>query len=140
MRPVGGYTLGRVWADALRPDASAARFGVGTLTFKLLFTEAKPAQVSYLAGSKKWDANIRPASGKPVEMRLLQLDFAVRDARADQTTGWVFGTFMYMAPAGSGENTAFDWANMVPVGITWGRILPCLAMISHTGPSLRRGG
>ena len=48
-------------------------------------------------------------------MRLLQVDVAVRDARATKT-GWVFATFVYdktmTAPT--------PWAKLRPVGLMWG--------------------
>lgn len=113
----GGYTLGRVWANPAAPGGSAARFPVGTVGFKLLFTEAPPTQVSYLQGSKIWRAKIDPNAGAK-DMRLLQIDVAVRDARANGTTGWVFGTLMYFNQ--DPNVTQFAWENVIPVTVTWG--------------------
>ncbi|KAL3451160.1 hypothetical protein BJX65DRAFT_304562 [Aspergillus insuetus] len=48
------------------------------------------------------------------DLRLLQVDFAVRDDRAP--IGWVFGTFMY---AGT-RNEDNAWDRIIPVGIMWG--------------------
>jgi hypothetical protein len=49
------------------------------------------------------------------EMDVL-VDVAVRDARADSTTGWVFGTFVYNGQAPG----ATVWDRLVPVGAMWG--------------------
>jgi len=49
-------------------------------------------------------------------MRLLQLDIAVKDRRARSTTGWVFGTFAWIGPP-KGDGL-FD--NLVPVSLQWG--------------------
>jgi len=58
----GGYTLGQVWRNPEDPDlrATDARyrggFPVGTVIFKLLFTDASVAEVPYLANPIEWDA------------------------------------------------------------------------------------
>jgi hypothetical protein len=117
--PRGGYTIGRVWKDPARPDPSKAKFPLHTVSCKLLFTTAPVAQAPFLAGSLEWQADINRAtgSGPRPTLRLLQLDIAVRDARANSTTGWVFGTFQYEKAA----STSSDWwEHMVPVGLMWG--------------------
>jgi hypothetical protein len=49
-------------------------------------------------------------------MRLLQFDIAVRDSRADATTGSVFGTFVF-----DGRLPGQDaWRKLQPVGLMWG--------------------
>jgi hypothetical protein len=68
-----------------------------------------------------WKADIgrdaqAPDGPNVPEMRLLQIDVAVRDARAADTTGWVFGTFIYNGDAAGA--TPYD--RMVPVGLMWG--------------------
>lgn len=113
----GGYTLDQVWKDPLRPDAKAARFPYGTVGFKLLYTAATPEIVPYLQGSKVWKAQLRQGAAL-TDMRLLQVDIAVRDKRADNLTGWVFGTFMYYDPTHSLDE--FSWDNVIPVTLTWG--------------------
>lgn len=116
--PRGGYTLGRVWQDPGAPNPAVAKFPVGTVSAKLIFTEAPVSQVPYLAGSVEWQADIHRASGtgpRPT-LRLLQVDVAVRDSRADSTTGWVFGTFIYDANAPG----ATPWDRLAPVGLMWG--------------------
>ena len=116
--PVGGHILGRVWRDHDVPDPAAARFPDGSVAFKLLFTEATVAEVPFLTGTVEWDADVdraRNTAPRP-KLRLLQIDIAVRDTRANATTGWIFGTFIYNGNAPG----ATPWARMVPVGIQWG--------------------
>lgn len=116
---LGGWTIGQVWKDHENPDASAAIFAEGTVAVKLLFTTATVAQVPYLANAFEWDGNV-VLSGQSTrsvqKVRLLQIDIAVRDSRANLTTGWVFGTFSYDSTASG--NT--PWARMRPVGLMWG--------------------
>lgn len=123
--PPGGYTVGRVWRDPEAPDPGAARFPEGTVTIKLLFTQASPEQVPYLKGAKEWQAYIyettviptNPLGKRNVQtLRLMQVDIAVRDSRASATTGWVFGTFVYNGTL-PGKS---PWDRLVPVGLTWG--------------------
>ncbi|HEX7182510.1 MAG TPA: hypothetical protein VF756_11750 [Thermoanaerobaculia bacterium] len=128
--PAGGYTIGQVWHTGL-PDLSKARFPTGTVAVKLLFTEADDQQVPFLRGTFKWKGMIH-APGLNVKnerqekmLRLLQLDIAVRDSRANEETGWVFGTFVYDKGAEFDDNswrkTVPDpWDKMVPVGLMWG--------------------
>lgn len=127
--PAGGVTLGEIWGDGTQPPVPAkARFPVGTVVAKLLFTHATETEVPMLAGAPRWQANVHdPAKldtrGCPeeidrvaAEVRLLQLDVAVRDKDANSTTGWVFGTFVYNG-ALSGSD---PWAKLEPVGLMWG--------------------
>ncbi len=115
----GGFTIGRVWRDPENPDASAARFPEGTVAIKLLFTTATVSEVPYLRNAFRWRAHLARATGSGREIqtaRLLQIDVAVRDSRADDTTGWVFGTFSYDGNA-PGQT---PWERMVPIGVMWG--------------------
>jgi hypothetical protein len=117
--PRGGYTTGRVWANETRPDPRRARFPLHTVSCKLLFTTATVTEVPFLDGSLEWEADINRANGtgpRP-KLRLLQVDVAVRDKRADSTTGWVFGTFQYEKAASASANW---WEHLVPVGLMWG--------------------
>jgi hypothetical protein len=123
--PPAGYTIGRVWRDAEKPDAGAAMFPEGSVGVKLLFTAATVDQVPFLANTREWKAFIYRDIASPADaampraittLRLLQVDIAVRDRRADSTTGWVLGTFMYNARA-RGETV---WDRMQPVGLMWG--------------------
>lgn len=115
----GGFTLGQVWADPNKPKPDAALFPVGTVSAKLLFTTATVAEVPYLRNAVRWRAHVTgPGSGTRAirTVRLLQMDIAVRDSRADSTTGWVFGTFVYDGNAPG----ATPWQRMVPLGLMWG--------------------
>jgi hypothetical protein len=130
--PVGGFTLGRIWAPVSagtgKPDMNGLPFLEGTVAAKLLYTEATDVEVPLLAGAPEVQANINvrsnpadpncPANTEPREpasLRLLQLDVAVRDSRATET-GWVFGTFVY-----DGRLPVTDpWAKIKPVGLMWG--------------------
>jgi hypothetical protein len=116
--PRGGYTIGRVWRNQNSPDPSVAKFPIGAVSVKLIFTEAPVAEVPYLAGSVEWQADINRANnaGARPTLRLLQMDVAVRDSRASSTTGWVFGTFVYDSSAAG----ATPWDKLVPVGLMWG--------------------
>jgi hypothetical protein len=137
----GGYTLGKVWNNRDNPDASAAKFPEGTMAVKLLFTSAPVTEVPWLDGSPEWDADIyegdtvpsdsrcasAPASSparSPQKVRLLQVDVAVKDSRANPLTGWVFGTFVFQANQPQPELVAFGarggWRELAPVGLMWG--------------------
>ncbi len=117
----GAYTFGKVWADTNHLQIDSVVFPEHTVTAKLLFTAASPDEVPYINGSLEWQANINTAlfgTGKraPRTVRLLQVDIAVKDARANTLTGWVFGTFAFHA--GAKGNTV--WKKLVPVGLMWG--------------------
>jgi len=117
--PLAGYVVGQVWKDHENPDPTAALFPDGSVGVKLLFTTATVAQVPYLKNDFEWDAFVAP-SGTDTRsigrVRLLQIDVAVRDTRADSTTGWVFGTFSYDGDAPG----ATPWDRMIPIGLMWG--------------------
>ncbi len=115
----GGYAIGQVWSDPDAPDASKARFPDGTVAIKLLFTRATPQEVPFLEGAPEWEANTGTSTSSIRTVRLLQVDIAVRDDRADDTTGWVFGTFVYDKDApGLAQNEG--WDKLTPLGIMWG--------------------
>lgn len=114
----GGYEFGKVWINKAIPNTSDVIFPEGTLSVKLLFTDATNEEAPYLNGAGKgltWHAQIN-RNAQPVPLRLLQVDIAVRDKNADNTTGWVFGTFMFDASKGNSEY----WDNLEPVGLHWG--------------------
>ena len=126
----GGYVIGKVWANPSAPNPAAATFPEGTVAVKLLFTRATEKEVPFLAGSPQWDAYIdedpvkKPGVRQIQKLRLLQVDFAVRDKNADRWTGWVFGTFQYNANANA---SGPKWNHVTPVALTWGNdpgILP----------------
>lgn len=124
-----GYTLGRMWADPNDPDPTVTdkRYGrsngfpVGTVIFKLLYTEAPSDQVDYLQNPVEWTAYITPTwtetSNRIVtKVRLIQMDMMIRDDRAKSTGGWVFLTFCYNGAL----KKQSPWYNLVPVGMMWG--------------------
>jgi hypothetical protein len=115
----GGFVIGQVWKDPNSPNPAKAIFPDGTVSCKLLFTTAPVSQVPYLQNSLEWQADVSTSSGgaRSVQtVRLLQVDVAVRESRANATTGWVFGTFVYDGNA-TGQTL---WDRLVPVGLMWG--------------------
>lgn len=153
----GGYTLGQMWADPLSPDRMATDrrggggFPVGTVFCKLLLTTAPTEQVDYLVNPIEWTAYIlanpdivysNPAglTREVGTVRLLQMDWMVRDERAAET-GWVLGTFVY----NGGLNNELLWDNLVPLGLQWGndpdvidnRITPYPALETVINPALQ---
>jgi hypothetical protein len=115
----GAYTLGQVWKDPAHPDPRKAKFPSNVVTCKLLFTTAPLTQAPFLEGSLEWEGDINRQSGTGArpKLRLLQLDVAVKDSRANSTVGWVFGTFQYEKDASTSPDW---WKHMVPVGLMWG--------------------
>lgn len=131
---LGGWTIGQAWPDATAPDltyfASGGGFPVGTVVAKVLFTALDGKQVPYLVNPVTWQAYVEkrdvpgaaPGDGEPATaraiapMHLIQMDIMVRDDRAIDTGGWVFGNFAYNGELGN-ENR---WENLIPVGIQWG--------------------
>jgi len=92
------------------------KFSNGGFVYKLLFSAARPSDFpqDLLAGSLAVDI-LPNTGGAPVNVRLLQIDIAVKDERAGPT-GWYFATYAYdrNAPGTS------PWRKMVPVGLMWG--------------------
>jgi hypothetical protein len=130
-----GYTMGKMWRDPENPDprVTDVRYGggfpVGTVFAKLLFTDAPQGtdHLPFLENPLQWTAYITPTffpeGSQPVarvvgKVNLLQMDIAVRDARADESglTGWVFGTFVYNGKL----KNANKFMNLVPAGLMWG--------------------
>jgi hypothetical protein len=139
----GGYTLGQVWRNSNDPNPALATFPEGSVSFKLLFTQASVAQVLYLRGSKEWDANIyatialptNPQNTRQIEtLRLLQLDIAVKDSRASET-GWVFGTFIYNGLLPGPRM----WDRLVPVGLMWGNDPTLTTLAQRRGSTVQEG-
>ncbi|CAH1249301.1 Hypp8577 [Branchiostoma lanceolatum] len=116
----GAFVIGNVWKEPSRPKLDGVVFPEGTIGLKLLFTEGSAEDIPYLKESPVWHAAIarEPEApgdrGPPVEMRLIQMDVAVRDERAD--IGWVFGTFVYH----SSQSSDAPWRRLVPVCLQWG--------------------
>jgi hypothetical protein len=112
----GGYTLGQVWKDVTHPNSTKVDFPVGTVSAKLLFTDATDSEAPFLAGKNLvWEADIHN-NGKPVALRLLQLDVLIKEEPSKTFSGWVFGTFVYNAQL----EGAHYWQKLQPVGLEWG--------------------
>jgi hypothetical protein len=125
--PWGGYTIGQaVPANGIPRAVSTsggngalpARFPLGSLVVKVLFTSASGADVPYLKGSPQWTVDrhdtVGGTSRSPQPVWLAQMDVAVRDDRSP--TGWVYGTYGYN---GNLPGRAW-WERMAPVGVQWG--------------------
>jgi hypothetical protein len=120
----GGYTFNEVWKKVYEPEIKPITFPNGTVAFKLLFTEATEDDVPFLKGSPQWKATIarkalpHPSKERtsPKDLRLIQLDVAVRDKRAETTTGWVFGTFQYH----DSIEEKNPWKRLMPVCLMYG--------------------
>jgi hypothetical protein len=128
---LAGYSMGKMWGNPESPDPRVLdkRFGggfpIGTVFAKLLFTDAPKGtdKIAFLVNPLQWTAFITPdffntATRSVGKVNLLQMDIAVRDARADAPglTGWVFGTFVYNGQL----NKTNKFMNLVPVGLMWG--------------------
>ncbi|WP_018969989.1 hypothetical protein [Rubritalea marina] len=125
----GGYTIGQTWQNPSSPDLSYVSengFPEGTVVAKFLFTTLGEDQVPQLANPVSWNAYVYkkdiPGSDAnsnervQTKVQLLQMDIMVKDSRATEANGWVFGTFAYNG-ALKHEN---PWKNLQPVGLMWG--------------------
>jgi hypothetical protein len=130
----GAYTLGRIWRDPTNPDPRLPQFAEGTVATKLIFSDAQASDFAsgddLLQGAYSQQAHVFDIDHQHVDqsalqlkyrppktvktLRLLQIDIAVRDARANET-GWVFMTFAY-----DHRQVSKQLDRMVPVGLTWG--------------------
>ena len=82
----------------------------------------------YLKGAPRWRAYVYADANEPdptatspravLELPLMQIDVAVKDRRVADTTGWVFGTFVY--GGGPGGQSGSGWRNVAAVGGMWG--------------------
>jgi hypothetical protein len=120
---IGAYTFGQVFAQPNDPDLTKADFPEGSMVFKILFSAATPDDFDdpstyLLERAPAWHIATQDepeTPGKLTSVRLLQMDVAVRDDRA-QPSGWVFGTFAF-------DRHATDepaWNRLRPVGLMWG--------------------
>jgi hypothetical protein len=116
----GARTFQQVWSTAIAGEdnavTSAMQFAEGSLVYKLLFSAARPGDFpqDLLQGSVT--TSILPnAGGQPVQVRLLQIDIAVKDSRAG-ATGWYFATYAY----DRNNTNASPWRRMAPLGLMWG--------------------
>ena len=130
---LGGYTIGQVWPEIGPPSfdylMQGNGFPEGTVVGKVLYTTLNETEVPYLTNPVTWNASVYaydvPGSGitdnkdqtriiAPVQ--LIQMDIMVRDEKAIETGGWVFGTFVYNGTLGNED----PWKNLQPVGVMWG--------------------
>lgn len=144
----GGFTIGEVWHSPKAPDAKKALFASGTVSVKLLFTEAAVADVPYLVNAFEWLGYVYETVNIPTNpnarrafkrLRLLQIDVAIKDDRLEEKdqgnelSGWVFGTFIY-----NGEiNSPRLWDRFVAVGSMWGNDLGLTVGKARQGISVR---
>jgi hypothetical protein len=130
----GGWAIGKVWANPDKPSLDEFKkegFPEGTVVGKVLFTTAPVAEVPFLSNPIEWNAyvtkcfapdhTLAPADDCDVKrematVRFIQMDIMVRDSRAKETGGWVFGTFVYNGNLARPN----QWENVVPVGLQWG--------------------
>lgn len=127
----GGHAIGQTFPANGEPNlitgeggrqlAAGLPFQQGTCVMKMLFTNATPEEVPYLAGSPAWQMHRHKQEGesflckREVQLSyLVQMDVAVVDHRSP--TNWVFGTFAY---DGNMEGES-PWDRLAPVGIQWG--------------------
>jgi hypothetical protein len=120
--PEAAYTIGQVWCNPAKPDASKAKFPVGSVILKLVFTMADTSQVKHLKGAFEWEANVEKNTTPPIDpkeihdVRLMQLNVAVRSNSKEAVNGWVFGVYVYDGRiAGNSLQSKF-----VPLGVQWG--------------------
>jgi hypothetical protein len=116
----GARNYARIWSTATpgvdAPNLARMRFTEGALVYKLLYSAARPQDFPQDLLDGSLSASILPnAGGAPVNVRLLQIDIAVKDRRAGPT-GWYFATYAYdrALPGAS------PWLKMAPVGLMWG--------------------
>ncbi len=120
-----------------QPDIdAAATVPEGTVAAKLLFTTASTGpngEVPFIADAPAWNAYVyqnvhgypssAPGAKNPRivrKVRLLQIDFAVKDKSAGKP-GWFFGTFVYGGgPGYTGPKLGTGWRDVAPVGLMWG--------------------
>lgn len=119
---IAAYQIGQIWKTG-EPDLTQTEFPEGSVIGKFIFITGDDAQFPFMQGAPEVTANIhasidRNSPKKARTVRLIQMDFSIRDARADDTTSWVMGTYVYDKNAVSGRHGT--WDKMVPVGVQWG--------------------
>ncbi|KAG8693645.1 hypothetical protein FRC08_008990 [Ceratobasidium sp. 394] len=119
---------GQMWNDPNNPSwEKDIQFPEGSVVFKVLMTDASDEDLPTQRGAPTWSAitsqtnpeqDFFPIAGQrnqySSDVRLLQIDFAVRDTRAP--IGWVFGAFMYDGR----KSDSNPWYRTTPLGIQWG--------------------
>jgi len=112
----GATAFAKVWKDRAQPATAGFSFPEGTVSAKLLFTDATDDEAPYLKGNNlTWEADIR-GNGQLVALRLLQVDVALKHKPENGLNGWVFGTFYFDGRLGHADY----WDNLVPAGLEWG--------------------
>lgn len=115
------YTFGQVWCDPNKPDASKAKFPVGSVWFKMVFTTADTSLVPSLFNPMEWEAFVESGVDQPMDpktlrkVRLIEVDFGVRTDAKNAKNGWVFGVYTF-----EGHLTGSIKDKLVPVGLQWG--------------------
>jgi hypothetical protein len=138
---VAGFNVGRVWKEMTINETAKEYpspkklqmmgFPYGSVIVKLLFTSASDKEATFLKGSNLiWKTDVNRIKkyvklGEPEvypTLRLLQIDVAVRDKRADRFSGWVFGTFSYNRNRNASQEIGkYDgWENVEPIGLMFG--------------------
>jgi len=124
---LGGYAIGQVFPsyDLTKTNPAKAKFIDGAFVFKVLFAQYLPSRIKApdpLAHAPSWQVldlnNTSPTFNTLIEVRLLQVDVAVKDDHFASTTGWVFATYVYDESKYPSETNA--WKRLAPVGIQWG--------------------
>jgi hypothetical protein len=120
--PQAAYTLGQVWCDPKKPDPAKAKFPVGSVWVKLVFTTADTSEVPTLLNAMEWESFIelnteQPIGGKELKkVRLIEIDFGVRTAAKEAINGWVFGVYVFQGL----KQGASIKEKMIPIGLQWG--------------------
>ena len=98
------------------PRLDRMRFPENSFVFKLLYSAARPGDFPRDLLSGAHAARILPNRDRtPLQVRLMQIDIAVKDARAG-ATGWYFATYAYDRDLPGNS----PWRKMAPVGLMWG--------------------
>lgn len=119
---LAAYTLGQVWCDPKNPDPTKAKFPVGAVWFKMVFTTADTSAAPYLLNPMEWEAFVEKGADQPIspkrlqKVRLLEVDFGVRMASKDAINGWLFGVYVFSGQK-KGESVK---DKLVPIGLQWG--------------------
>jgi hypothetical protein len=75
----GAYTYGQVWQDINNPNITRGKFLDGTVSAKLVFTEATQKDIPTLKNSITWTGYVNQSEkGTPKvfkQLRLFQIDF-----------------------------------------------------------------
>jgi len=126
-----GHLLYKMWNTATDPDPFVTQgpkggFPVGTVIFKLLYTDLDSTDVPYLKHPYERTAFITPtfkdSTNRVVKkVHLIQMDIMVRQKEAEKYgTGWIFGNFCYNGNLNNGKTMRERMKNLVPVGIQFG--------------------